>query len=442
MPTSLIQNYLQYSLLIGLILSIFVFELIKRRHLLEGIPDNFYVIMGAIWALTGLFILLIYTPAVGAKRLTAGYGRLQLHRQPIHPPKQKDGETGIGAYFNYYLLVLGVSGLTAGIFYLVYTSLLGDATALESLINLVYIWLGFVMALLAFILPAVATKPEKPRPYPAAICILLIIPALCFVVYTVCLKNAYADMYCRQADNLEKANKLPEAIASYRKAIELAPKTDYYYSASALARAYQKAGNYAEALESLKKAQALNPLNQFHIRDTARLYSDWAETFKDKPEERTSRIKESLRYYDELIKATLNNPQPYREQGDVYCQLSDFQTAIARYRQSLEKDDQVGLTWFMLARAYHQINDAAKSIEAFETAYKLQIKQARFELGRLGEEYFNSGRYDDSIAVNLALTRLEPLEPRHCQNLALIYEKAGKPDEAAKYRQKASELNH
>ena len=411
----LFRNYSLYGIISGLILSVFIFELIKRKHLLEVIPNNFYIITGTIWVSIGLFAVLIY------------------------PPKQQGRETGIGAYFNYYLLILAVSGLVAGIFYLIYTNLISEASTLESLINLVYVWLGIVLVLLTFLLPTAEIRTGKPRLYLAPVFILFI-PLFCFIVYTACLKNVYADMYCRHGDNLEKANRLPEAIASYRKSAELAPKVDYYYSSSALARAYQKSGNYEDALNALQKARQINPLNPFHISAIARLYSDWAESFKDKPEERANRLKESLRHYDELVVMTPNNPQVYREQGDVYFQMSDFKTAVAKYNEALQKDDRVGLTWFMLGRAYHQLNDVQKMIEAYETAYKLQMKQARFDLGRFGEEYFNNGRYEDSIAVNLALNRLEPQEYRHCQNLSLIYDKIGRPDEAAKYRQKAQEL--
>ncbi|MFA5794549.1 MAG: O-antigen ligase family protein [Candidatus Brocadiia bacterium] len=408
------RNYMLFGLIIGLVISIFIFELVKRKFLIEGMPFNFYYIAGTIWALAGLFVVM------------------------VHPPKRQGHETGLGTYFNYYVLILLGSGLVAGIFYMVYTSLLGDSTVLAGLINSTYLWFNIILVSIALLLPNPEMRPTKG--YGWLMALVLILPAFYWSIYLVNLRNIYADMYCRQAENLEKINKFDEAISNYAKAIELAPKVDYFYSSSALARTYQKAGRYEDASKTLQKARTINPLNPFHVSAIARLYSDWAEQqFKNKPDEYSSKLNTSLKYYDQLAVITPNSPQVEREQGDVYRQMGNYPEAIARYKAALAKDDRVGLTWLVLGKAYQQ-NNIILMIEAYEKSCGLGIRQARTELGRLGEEYFNSGRYDDSIAANLALSRLEPKEYQHYHNLSVVYNKTGNKTEALKYNLKALEF--
>ncbi|MBI4712765.1 MAG: O-antigen ligase family protein [Planctomycetes bacterium] len=376
-----------YALLGGLIISLFIFELLKKKHILTGqVPTPFYYILAGIWLFVGVVVILRY--------------RFQ----------------SFAHYFNYYLLYLGISGFCGLVFYLLHTNILTGQTSLPSLLNLVYIWVALLLAVLAGLIPAEKPLNLKPRVLPV-ITLLLSIPVYLIFIYQTNLKEAYADMFCREGDNFEKANRYDEALSSYQRAVTISPQTDYYYAA--LARTYKAKGDYQNAVKTLAETRTVNPLNPFHISNLGKFHTEWANTIKDNPVQRNERFDTALKYYQELARVTPLNPQVYRDTADVYIQKGDYQNAIVQYLYALKLDSQLGEIYYQLGNAYRQTNQMAEMIEAYEKAFQLNIKPARNQLSKLGEEYFNAEQYQESIRINYALLRMEPKNYQHHHNLSM-----------------------
>jgi len=408
----LVNQPVIYGILSGLAIAMLVFELIKKKFVLsEGVPASFYYIILTI----GLFMLLFAVSALKSS------GQMKI--------------SGI-AVFSAVTLLLGAG------FYYIFTGLLsGPACFPTSFINLSYIFTGIALVILGVFLPGVSGGHRRSdTPYPKAAgrgvilaCVLL--PVAVLIAYYTNLNQTYADAYCREGENHERAQppRYPESIGNFSRSIELSPRYDYYHNC--LARVYKNSGNFGSAAEALKNALKANPLNLFHQIELARCYRDWASASNP-----AANLESALREYEKLILLTPNNPRVYKEKGDVRFSRREFDNAIADYQKALALDGAFFDAYPALGRVYRELDQPDKVIETYSRAHRFNAQVAGRELVRLGEDYFNKKRYRDSLNVNLALITLEPKEYRHYHNTAVVLEQMDRLDEAIEYSKKAVDL--
>ncbi len=263
---------------------------------------------------------------------------------------------------------------------------------------------------------------------PAFIALLLLIPLGFVVVYNTNVRIIHADIVYKRGDPWEKqAARSGEpqgwdnAIAIYERAIELAPREDFYYLF--LGRAYLEKSSLLgddtaareqlldTANERLIEAQQINPLNTDHTANLARLNTRWADATT--ADERETHVKVAKAYYEAALRLSPQNAvirnerarlayvfdrdcaasvnlydesvaiDPYyastrfeRAEIQIACagssegeeQAAYYEQAIASIQEGLDMDDSDPRRWTQLAQVYGQLQQYEDALDAYEQA--------------------------------------------------------------------------
>ena len=411
-----------YGLLSGLLIACFSLALLKRKFILEGIPQDFYVILLSLGVVSTLYLIFA---AIRSSRVI---------------------ET-----ITYLITMI----IWWGIFHFILIALLGDLTIFPTaFITYAYIFIGITILIISvFIRESTPTLPAEWQsrqsginsvPAPSGTnktsfttvltMFILIILSYMAIEYTN-LNEDYADSYCREGENHEKGQRWTEGIASFQESIKLSPRTDYYYAC--LARAYKSSGDYNKAIETLRDAIKANPFNPFHNIEIARAYREWSDKIKDNPTDKESKLALALAEYQKLIILTPKNPAPLKEIGHIYFGKQDYSKALEYYLKVVDMDNQLVDMYYLIGKTYKQAGNIAKTIETYEQAFHSGNNQVGISLG---EEYFNQNRFEDCLNINLELIRREPKEYRHYHNTAVVLDQLGRINEAIEYSKNALKL--
>ncbi|MBI5779759.1 MAG: tetratricopeptide repeat protein [Planctomycetes bacterium] len=400
---------LVYGLLTGLIIAFFSFALLKRKFIPEGLPANFYIIIVTIGFISTLY--LVFAAIRSARVIDT-------------------------------IIYLFTAIIWGAIFHFIFSALLSDLTLFPTaFINYAYAFVGatiFVVAI--FIRQDAASFQANKASFSTVLAAVILIPLSFIAVHYTNLREDYADAWCREGENHEKGQRWAEAIASFQKSIELSPQTDYYYAN--LSRAYKSSGDYNKSIETLRGALKANPLNRFHNIEIARTYRLWSDQIKDNPADQESKLTRSLQTYSELAMLSPKNPTVPKEMANIYFTKQDYNKAIEYYLKAVALDSQLAEAYVLIGKSYKQLNDAGKTIENYEKAFSVAPGNAmiRSEFIRLGEEYFNQNKFEDSLQVNLTLIKLAPKDYQHYHNTSVVLDQLGRIDQAIENSKKALEL--
>ncbi len=312
-----------------------------------------------------------------------------------------------------------------------------------------------------------------------ALIVLLLLAGAASVVTN--LHPIQADIIYKQANPYERQDQWPVAIRHYKKAIELAPREDFYYLY--LGRAYleyaktlqdpaQRRTILQETEETLQEARDINPLNTDHSANLARMYRTWAELAPD-AETRQDMIRRSSENYEIATTLSPQNAILWNEWGMLYLSTGQFEKAQEKIGYSREMDPGFAQTWTIQADLYanqdmitdaleayqtsleidpkqvdvwlrvgdieRQQNDLEKAVEAYEEAVELRPNHVQ-AWRLLGSMYAQSGRYEQSIAAFERALELAPqaddIWDTH-RMLAIVHSQAGHAEEALSHAQQA-----
>ncbi len=195
------------------------------------------------------------------------------------------------------------------------------------------------------------------------------------------------------------ANEKQIGIAHYEKALEYAPREDYYNLF--LGKAYlelaqglpaetepeQREAIFRKTEEILSQARTINPLNTDHSANLARFYKSWATRIaSDRQAEGLSAAQQTAlaHQYDTMLQTseenykialTLspNNPIIWNELAQLYAiDIGDelkFQQTISK---SLQVDDEFEQTWMLLGDIRSSQGDLAGAVAAYQKS--LEVK--------------------------------------------------------------------
>ncbi len=281
------------------------------------------------------------------------------------------------------------------------------------------------------------------------------------LILNVSINPVRADILYKQGQAHEAAGQWADSAALYQFSLSLTPKEDYYHlflgrAQLEQARQVQDAALreqlLQQALQTLNKARALNPLNTDHTANLARLYRNWGELTTDATQQEQL-WQQSLAFYQEAIRLSPNAAHLYNEWGLVHLLLGDlyqrqgrteeaqqqFDQALARYEYSLTLDQEFLQTYLLLGDLYRTRGELAKAAPAYEKALALQPNQPQV-WSVLGYLYAQLGRLDDAIAANEQVLRYSPGDMASHRNLALLYEQAGRLSDALAQAKLAREV--
>ncbi|HHS97330.1 MAG TPA: tetratricopeptide repeat protein, partial [Chloroflexi bacterium] len=260
-----------------------------------------------------------------------------------------------------------------------------------------------------------------------------------------------ADIVYKQADPWDRQGQFVVAIPHYQRAIELAPKEDFYYLylgralleyASSLEDVSQQTQALQETERVLLQAQAIAPLNTDHSANLARMYRRWAELPAGK-DHRQSLLDLSSRYYETATTLSPNNPILWNEWATLYYyDLKDglgFQRCIS---QSLTLDPEFEQTWLIIGDVRVNKGDLEGAAEAYETALEIAPRQPRV-WSALGRVYLQLGQNEKAADAFLRSLDMAP-NARDAWDthrlLAIAYYQMGRPDQAMAEAETALQL--
>ncbi|MHC9544802.1 MAG: tetratricopeptide repeat protein [Vulcanimicrobiota bacterium] len=126
--------------------------------------------------------------------------------------------------------------------------------------------------------------------------------------------------------------------------------------------------------------------------------------------------------------------QKLEDRGEYKKAISEYEKALAKEPTSIELLTRIG-------RAYRKNNDFAKAEEIYLKALYLH-KDDYYILNNLGNVYFTIERYDDAEGCWINAIKVKPKHPSAHYNMAALYERKGKFQEASKEYEKAYEYGY
>lgn len=265
------------------------------------------------------------------------------------------------------------------------------AEGVAGLMDFLVLCLFVLLALLVFLL----SREEPEGATGAGLGLFALPPALLVAalwIWNVHLNPIRADAIYKQGDPWDKQGQWAVAVPLYWRAIERAPREDFYYlwlgrallekaaqTTDAAPRQLPDGVSFEEAFRSLaserwvtlprgdlleitravlEQARALNPLNTDHTANLARMHRRWADLLLDPrycrtridlaamPPEFVRHVTQSSRYYEEATRLSPNNAGLWNEWASVDLYLrNDLESAERKLRRSLELDDQFDQTY-------------------------------------------------------------------------------------------------
>jgi len=256
-----------------------------------------------------------------------------------------------------------------------------------------------------------------------------------------------ADVIYKQANPYERQGQWTVAIRHYQRAIDLAPREDFYYLY--LGRAYLE---YAKTLEdpaqrrtvlgkteeTLQEARDINPLNTDHSANLARLYRTWAQLTQD-GETRQEMIQRSAENYEIATTLSPQNAILWNEWGLLYLSAGQFEKAQEKISYSLEMDPGFEQTWTIQADVYANQDMITDALEAYHRALEVDPKQADVWL-RVGELHRQREDWEEAAQAYEEALELRPTYVQAWRVLGSIEAQRGQVDEGIEALQRALEL--
>ncbi len=241
-----------------------------------------------------------------------------------------------------------------------------------------------------------------------------------------------ADKYYEFAYELHKADKLDDAIAYYKKTIELdKTKTDAYIN---LSQIYRQAKNYTEAYNIIKQAKELAPGNQLVkkqfdviVQENTANSINAASNFYESGD-----YQKAIELYQKIIPPTAGSLIGI---AASYQSLNDKNQAISYYKKAMELDNKNADLPYYIAALYVDNNDIENaktylamalsknpdSTQAKELSKYINAKQTEDILPQ-AVELFEKQKYNESILLLDKVLKLDASNANAYYYRALAYD--------------------
>lgn len=219
---------------------------------------------------------------------------------------------------------------------------------------------------------------------------------------------------------------LTAAAASFQKAIELEPEHGYFYE------------NLGEVLNQLGQLEAVIAVYTEAIKlgsNNANIYCQLAAA-----QIRNGDVTEATALYQKAIKLVPDHPTGYNSLAHIQRQQKGFEAAILSYRRSLELNPQQFNIYIFLGTTLFQLGKAEEAITAYTEAIALKPDHAP-AYSALGNAQLKLGNFQDAIAVYEKAIELNSQQPFGIyRNLGDALKREGKIGSAIAAYEKAIEL--
>lgn len=276
------------------------------------------------------------------------------------------------------------------------------------------------------------------------------------------LSGVVADTYFKIAQAYQKIKAYEIAVPTYRKAVDWAPREDYYYLA--LGAAYLGAAKtlsnqspaiptstqdnaqreinreqlFEASLMAITEANRLNPLDTNNSLYLARLYASWGE-LTAQSETKKDRLAQAINRYEKAIDLSPNYPLLYDELAMVYHLLGQGEKVMSSFQRALELDQRYPTTYAYMGNVLKDQGQLGQAESMYEQAATLDPKYA-LNLITLGDTYRDQEQQDRAEALYLKAIAFDRSSIRAHSSLSYLYYKQEKIEAALAENLKVLEL--
>jgi tetratricopeptide (TPR) repeat protein len=190
---------------------------------------------------------------------------------------------------------------------------------------------------------------------------------------------------------------------------------------------YDDLGRYHEAIAEYKRAIELDPKYALPHTGIGNVYA------------RLDRHEEAMAEYRRAIELDPKDAYPHNGLATVYARLGRYDDAITEFEKAIELDPKYALLYTGLGNVYYELGRYDDAIAKYERAVELDSKDAYPHNG-FGNVYYELGCYEDAIAEFEKTIGLDPKLATTHTSLASIYRKLGKQTKFERHSQRAREL--
>ena len=215
----------------------------------------------------------------------------------------------------------------------------------------------------------------------------------------------------------ESTGQREDAIAHLREAIRLDPLQENSYLA--LAFLFEKAQRYGDAVDILQEGRRKLP------RSTALLLPLGSNLV------RTEQYQAGIEVLRDLLRQSPDEPDAYLRMADAYRKTDRPKQEAGILRELAQRKADYPMIHLLIARA--MLNADPADFPAVLEELSLAEKSAPSDAGVLylrGKTYAALNRYDESAAVLERAIELNPMDASPYYQLALVYKKLGKVEQA------------
>jgi hypothetical protein len=303
---------------------------------------------------------------------------------------------------------------------------------LHAYANLPIWYLIFLVAILfglAWFLAEMQVDLARYRRWTSLVASIILVPAALVAVINSNLEPIQADIMFKLASPFVQNNQWPGAILVYHEALDKAPREDHYYLF--LGRAYleyarslsdqtEQQAFMQQAVDDLKLAQEINPLNTDHTANLARLYSYWGATSQD-DRQKQQYLAFAEQYYQEALNLSPNNAVLWTENAVLQLNaLDDPAGALQSAEKAKELDPTYDRIYALLGDYYVQAASATELQDERRQLYHLAADNYQLATESVAEIPAN---YPILYTYSLALGGVY-LELKQAEQASMAYQDA------------------
>ncbi len=246
-------------------------------------------------------------------------------------------------------------------------------------------------------------------------------------------------------DNYFKEGKLDEAIAEYKKAMDIKPRDDILNKLGQVHQQKRAAGKPEDTspkIDTFKSAKVLDKMPDLSVTDKTTQMASIEEllrkgaAFYDEGE-----IDKAIDAFKEVLEIDSEEPEAHYNLGNAYADKEMFDDAIAMYKNAVEYNPEFVDAYLNLSMLYLDIDLIDEAISLCKHAVKNNPNDA-FLCFHLGEAYAMNLQYKEAITeYNKAMT-INPMDPETQYSLAESYYEIEQFDMALEHATKAEELGY
>ncbi len=235
------------------------------------------------------------------------------------------------------------------------------------------------------------------------------------------------DLHIIRGNIYNSLEQYPRAIASFRKALELAEeqKDDIYLS---LAITYQNMGDYAKAVDFYMSCLKENPANEVAMEE---MIVSMEFSF---------RLPEGIRFFHELI-----DEHPYAYMlwyylGELYAKQGDFEQSLKAYDYCLLIKEDFAPAHLEMAQSLAMLEKFNEAIDRYKMAFEY-CKPDAFTYYNLGECHEQLSQFEEARTYYKKAAKLNPEMAQAWYGIGITFEEEERWYEAMHYIRKAIELD-